>query len=647
VVEAQACRRLTNSVSGDTAHQQQEAASDTNVPRPADEQAILPTATALPTLEPFDAGGCLPAARGADAAAATDHPLDLLPFKEIWAVDFEFGSEPGENPAPVCLVAWELKSGRKIRHWRDQFGATSPYPTDPNVLFVAYYASAEISCHLALGWPVPQRVLDLFTEFRNHTNGTSTVSGAGLLGALAHHGLDGIGTVEKDEMRQLVLRIGPWSLAERAAIIDYCEGDVAALARLLPVMLPNIDLPRALVRGRYMTAAARIERNGVPIDTVTLSRVKKHWLDIHDRLIADIDANYGVYEGRTFKTDRFAGWLTNNNIPWPRLESGRLDLSDNTFRDMARAYPAVASLRELRATLSGMRLSDLAVGSDGRNRTILSAFRARTSRNQPSNTKFIFGPSAWLRGLIQPPSGYGIAYIDWEQQEFGIAAALSGDPLMMEAYRTGDPYLAFAKQAGTAPPEATKATHKAIRDQFKSTVLAVQYGADALAQRLGQPPIRARELLRLHRETYRVFWKWSERAVDYAMLTGSLHTVFGWRVQVPPEANTRSLGNFPMQANGAEMLRLACCLATEQGIEVCAPVHDAVLICAPLDRLDADVARMQEAMREASRVVLNGFELGTDAGIVRYPDRYADPRGAVMWERVTNLIHEQQQRAAT
>ena len=204
---------------------------------------------------------------------------------------------------------------------------------------------------------------------------------------------------------------------------------------------------------------------------------------------------------------------------------------------MARAYPAVAPLRELRGALSEMRLSDLAVGRDGRNRTLLSAFRARTGRNQPSNTKFIFGPSVWLRGLIQPPPGHGLAYIDWAQQEFGIAAALSGDPLMMDAYRSGDPYLAFAKQAGAAPAEATKATHKAVRDQFKACVLAVQYGmgADALALRIGQPPIRARELLRLHRETYRVFWRWSDAAVDHAMLTGELHTVFGWRVQVPAQ----------------------------------------------------------------------------------------------------------------
>jgi DNA polymerase I len=130
------------------------------------------------------------------------------------------------------------------------------------------------------------------------------------------------------------------------------------------------------------------------------------------------------------------------------------------------------------------------------------------------------------------------------------------------------------------------------------------------------------------------------------MLTCRLHTAFGWCVRVPAIANDRSLRNFPMQANGAEMLRLACCLATERGIEVCAPIHDAVLICAPLDRLDADVERMEDAMREASRIVLDGFELGTDTKIIRYPDRYMDERGTVMWERVMKLIAEHQERRA-
>jgi DNA polymerase I len=246
--------------------------------------------------------------------------FDALPYRDIWAIDFEFRSEAGELPDPVCLVAWELKSGRKIRLWRHQFGAAPPYATDASALFVAYYASAEIGCHLVLGWQVPERVLDLFTEFRNHANGLSTPSGVGLLGALAFHGLDGIGTIEKDEMRDLVLRGGPWSDAERTAILDYCETDVAALAKLLAAMLPAIDLPRALLRGRYMAAAARMEHNGVPIDTTTLEQLKRHWHDIQDQLISEIDKDYGVYEGRTFKADRFAALLAPAGIPWPRLE---------------------------------------------------------------------------------------------------------------------------------------------------------------------------------------------------------------------------------------------------------------------------------------------------------------------------------------
>lgn len=124
------------------------------------------------------------------------------------------------------------------------------------------------------------------------------------------------------------------------------------------------------------------------------------------------------------------------------------------------------------------------------------------------------------------------------------------------------------------------------------------------------------------------------------MIDGSLPTVFGWNVHVGEKVNPRFLQNFPMQANGAEMLRVACCLATERGVEVCAPVHDAVLICAPLVRLEADIAITRAAMIEASRIVLAGFELGTDVSITEWPARYMDPRGAVMWDRVAKLLQE-------
>ncbi len=566
----------------------------------------------------------------------------LRPYCEIWLVDFEFSAEPGERPAPLCMVAREFRSGRTLRIWGDSLArmARPPLSVGADSLFVAYYASAELGCFLSLGWPMPARVLDLFTEFRNSTNGLPTTAGSSLLGALAYYGLDAIGAAEKAEMRELAMRGGEYSEAERVALLDYCETDVQALAKLLPAMLPNIDLPRALLRGRYMAAVAAMEHNGIPIDVETLNAIRGNWEALKAELIARVDSSYGVFEGLSFRRERFAAWLVANGLPWPRLESGELALDDDTFRQMARTYPQVAPLRELRHALGELRLESLAVGRDGRNRCLLSPYQSTTGRNQPSNAKFVFGPSCWIRSLIKPPPGRGIAYIDWSQQEHGIAAALSGDPKMMAAYTSGDPYLTFAKQAGAVPADATRQSHPRERERFKVCTLAVQYGmgADSLACRLKQPIPMARELLRLHRQTYPVFWAWSQSAVDHAMLFGWLHTVFGWRVHVGPRSNPRSLANFPMQANGAEMLRLACCLATESGIEVIAPVHDAVLIEAPADELQATVERMQAAMREASRRVLGGFELLSDAKLVFSPDRYSDPRGEVMWNTVVGLM---------
>jgi hypothetical protein len=125
--------------------------------------------------------------------------------------------------------------------------------------------------------------------------------------------------------------------------------------------------------------------------------------------------------------------------------------------------------------------------------------------------------------------------------------------------------------------------------------------AESLAARIGKPLIVARELLLAHKTTYRQFWRWSDAAINFAMLHGVLWTVFGWHLRTGPDANPRMLRNFPMQANGAEMLRLACCLATEQGIEVCAPVHDAILICAPLYRLEQDIKATRACMAESAR----------------------------------------------
>ncbi len=542
------------------------------------------------------------------------------------------------------MVARELKTGRTLRLWEDELRGlkTPPFPIGPDSLFVAYYASAEFSCFHSLGWELPRYCLDLFTEFRNQTNVHSQRNRAGLLDALVYYGQDALGFDEKESMRDLAIQGGPFSAEEKLALLNYCESDVIALQKLLPLMCPRINLGQALLRGRYMKAVSVMERNGVPIDAESLTKLKCNWSAVEDRLIERIDKDFGVFEGKSFKRDRFEKYLSRNGLAWPRNESGTLMLDEDTFHEMVRAYPQVAPVKELRYALSQLRLSGLTVGPDGRNRTMLSPFRATTGRNQPSNASFIFGPSCWIRGLIQPPPGYSVAYIDWSQQEFGIAAALSGDPKMLAAYTSGDPYLEFAKQAGAVPQDATKKTHGAVRDQFKACVLAVQYGmgADSLSARIDQPKIQAKHLLQLHRETYPVFWRWSDAAVTHAMLSSQLQTVFGWPVHVGAKVNERSLRNFPMQANGAEMLRLACCLMVEAGIEVCAPVHDAILIVGPTSEIPALIETAKRLMERASIEVLGGFRLRADEKVVSYPERYMDERGVVMWKTIWELIDE-------
>lgn len=78
--------------------------------------------------------------------------------------------------------------------------------------------------------------------------------------------------------------------------------------------------------------------------------------------------------------------------------------------------------------------------------------------------------------------------------------------------------------------------------------------------------------------------------------------------------------------------------AIEAGVRIAMPVHDALLIEAPLALLDEHVHLTKRAMRRASSIVLNGFDLNTDARIVRSPDRFMDERGHSMWSTVWKML---------
>lgn len=564
-------------------------------------------------------------------------------------IDFEFRPRGGIEGNPVeviCMVALNLGTNQYVRYWADELYAmkTPPFQCTDKTVYVAYFASAELSCFEVLGWDAPENVLDLYAEFRNMTNGLYLPDGRSLLGALKYFGIVGINSDLKDDMRALALRGGPYEAIEKAALLDYCQTDVDALHPLLLAMKIHIDFPRALLRGQYNTALAKMESLGSPIDYPTYKGLCHHWEAIKSELIKEVDANYGVYENGSFKENLFLQYVQANGIRWPRLESGKLKLDDETFKTMSKLYPIIQPLRSLRDSLSKLRLNALQVGDDGRNRCLLSPFSSTTGRNQPSTNKFVFGLSKWARGLIQPRLGMAIAYIDWSQQEFGIAAALSNDVNMKAAYQSGDPYLAFAKQAGAVPHDATKQSHPNERDQYKQCVLATQYGmgAEALAARLKQPTLRAKQLLAMHRKVYKQFWDWSDNLYNLTINRNRLNTVFGWQLNVPPDLNPRSVRNFPMQANAAEMLRIACILMVKNGIQLCAPIHDAVLIEATEGTIEEQAKMAQQCMEEASQIVLQNFKLTSDVDIIRHPGRFLDESAKPFWNMVMAIYEKLQ-----
>ncbi len=339
------------------------------------------------------------------------------------------------------------------------------------------------------------------------------------------------------------------------------------------------------------------------------------------------------------------------------LESGKLSLRSKVFDNMTRGWPLLEDLRQLRHMRDKMRRIKLAVGADGRNRTVLWPFQAKTSRSQPKASEWIFSPAVWLRSLIKPERGRAVAYIDWSAMEFMLAAVLSNCRIMLELYASGDPYLNFAKRVGAVPQSATSESHAAVREQYKVVLLATQYGMqmETLAARLKTHSFEAYEMLNQHRSQFTEYWAWSDDWVAHALDTGKMATVLGWECTTGiTELGERSIRNWPVQSAGAEILRIACIMAERHGVELIGSVHDALLIESSLEDIDAAVTLTREIMRRASRIVLNAapdgpHELRTSVTVVRYPDRYSDKRGRKIWAQVLERLaeHEQQQEAAS
>ena len=586
-------------------------------------------------------------------------------YRTVWHVDFEYREDANHLPIPVCLHAYEEHSGQSLSLWRDQLLSLkrAPFDAGPDSLMVAYAANAELSCFASLGWPFPANVLDIYVEVCAAINGSplwppSVPEGKkkkkgrpGLLAALSLFGLPaGMATAEKDEMRDLIIHNTEYTEEQRRAIQIYNQHDTDGTVALLAGMWPSIDLPRALLRGRFMATVARMERIGLPIDQLYFTRLLTAWQDIRMHYIRRDDVFHLYDEEGSFHERRLWDLVEARGWDWPRTPTGRYELKMQTLGKQARRYPELKSLVRLRDQIAELRINKLAntIGADGHSRCPLLPFWTVTSRCQPSAKDKMFLPAlpAWLQGLIKPPPGMALVELDYAAEEVGIMAALSGDPAMIEDYHSGDPYIRFATKSQLVPADASKRSHPAERDLCKPIVLGQNYGMTpyGIAAKTGKSLEWSREIHARHRQIYSVFHRWLDDTVAQARFDEMIETPFGWPQTVTADTSTRSLKNYLAQGGGADLMRLVSIAAHESGLTIAAPVHDAFWLLAPISELDDTVERMKTIMTMASTVLTGGLPIGIEVeAVVRWPNCLGDVRddkkkGQAMWKEIRGLI---------
>jgi hypothetical protein len=465
-----------------------------------------------------------------------------------------------------------------------------------------------------------------------------------------------ISAERKDHMIETILSHEDYDEDQWREIEDGNRDDVLCENRLLEVLAPTVDLPAALFRARYLKPAAAMELCGLPVDVDCLHDLQTNWQPLRLHYIRQHDT-FGLYDKNgSFHEDRFTALVEARGWIWPRTATGKPELKGLTLAKQCRRYPELIPLQRLRDQIAELRLGAFlnTIGADGFSRCPIMPFWTRSGRNQPQGRDKVFLPSlsSWTHGVIKPPPGHGLALLDWMTEEPGIAAGLSQDPALLADYQSGDLHMRFAIRAGLAPEGATKRSHGAIRDGVKPVSLGANYGISkyGVAAQTGRSLQWAADVLASHRHNYRVFAQWQHDTATQALFDERIMSPLGWPMAVHAGTNKRTLLNYPMQAGGADMLRLAAIAAHEAGIRICAPVHDAFWIMAPLGDLDDAIATMMAIMLRAGRVVA-GIDIPVEvAAVVRWPQCFGDVRkpdakGQAMWEEVKALLRGELQQA--
>src|SRR6516225_3188039 len=367
-------------------------------------------------------------------------------------VDSEIDAKKGQGEPPgppVCLCAIEIdQDGRETEH-----RLAAPYPARPPwdrgdpFLTVGFALSAEAGSFLHLDWPFPMPAIDLYAEYMVLHNSEmsrgrdSKQPGPTLIQACQRYGVVGMDKAFKEEMRSLAYTKTNHTPQEITLLQDYCIEDNRMVMRLFGTMRRHIDLLRAPLRGAFMMEIERMRWAGIPIDMPTYRLAERRAPAVVSKMREELNRKLEaeVYFQNVFKRKTMLQVMQRNRIPIPiDPKTGKQSCATKLIKSMIETYPILKVFYEDKRMIDALKNLRLEIGSDDRNRFWLNPFGTKTGRNNPSTYRALFGLPHTMRSFMKPAPGMALAQIDYGAQEIGIAAASSGDPVLMADYLSGD-----------------------------------------------------------------------------------------------------------------------------------------------------------------------------------------------------------------
>ena len=565
-------------------------------------------------------------------------------FDRVLAVDTEFRFDTTKTipEKVICFVYTDIFTGETFRYWEhDRRHSTKHFDYD-DVLLVSYNATAEVGSYLKQLHGRPRNLWDAYVETARLYKPMRSGKGAlTLLTTAENYGIeDKITELEKEKNLDLILRRNEFShlpfdytLTEQKQILDYCQSDSEVLRQVFIAQVQDIEnklklqtdedfsdeLWRIMHRGYAVACVAQVERNGIPVDVPLIKKFNDTWPLVKDLLIKKINKDIDVFtDDLKFNHKKFNDLIIRNGLDfrWPRMKSGNFTTNKAKLKDHLDVED-IRKLNEIRTFQNMTKLTTYNPGMDARVRTSLNMFGTVTGRTTPSSAKYPFNASKWARNFIKPSYGNYLVYLDYASQEPAIMGYMSRDRNLINAYQSGDIYIHTMKLFKMVPETATDATHPEERNVGKVLYLANSYGQGALAvaKSLKSSVFHAKGLQKQYRDTYSTYFRWIDGIIEAGLQKGYLSTVHGWQRHIKDLFTykngkrvdiRRSLLNWPIQSHGAEILRTALIDLTDEYFEVCALVHDAVLLQIPIADFNQRLTQAKKIMVDASIKVVGG-----------------------------------------